>query len=43
MTIDEVSAYQAAVHEVRRRQRASRIVLVAWLAMLGVVGGLLFL
>ena len=43
MTLDEVSAYQSAVHEVRRRQRSSRIFLVAWLTMLAVIGGLLLL
>jgi hypothetical protein len=42
MTLDEVAAYQSAVHEVRRRQRSSRILLVAWLSMLTAVAGLLF-
>jgi hypothetical protein len=43
MTLDEVSAYQSAVHEVRRRQRSSRILLIAWLTMLAAIGGLLLL
>ena len=43
MTLDEVSAYQSAVHEVRRRQRSSRIILIAWLTMLTAIGGLLLL
>ncbi|MHC4876807.1 MAG: hypothetical protein ACYTGL_09935 [Planctomycetota bacterium] len=38
MTLDDVSTYQSAVQEVRRRQRASRLTGVFWLAAFVAIG-----